>query len=295
MNRHQLLKWAPLALALGLTGLTGAAQPKPQRYWLRESAAGGDVCENQEKLAMNMELGAAIGIEQADAEMSGTHEERYREEVLEVDANGAIASLRRTYTVSRDVFKDPLGVIEKRVSSLPGKTVLVKRRGLKAVVSVAKGKISAADQKDLARALEGRVESLLPGREVSTGETWTFQSDEDRPLPEEFGSGSVTCRFENIVDYAGLRCARIHVVMQSSARIAGTPLPVAMKLSGFLHHGLILERPAAMDLDGNVSIEGAVREGGRRLFLSGDGTLQFKASTRWLKVAGKPVGGGAKR
>src|SRR5439155_26108655 len=66
-----------------------------QKYRLTESAAKGDVSENSGTFSMKMKMTVTVAGVAQDTDARMTQQEKYREEVLAVDAKGIPTAVRR--------------------------------------------------------------------------------------------------------------------------------------------------------------------------------------------------------
>jgi hypothetical protein len=281
------MKWLAVCLAAGAAATTAALGQ--QAYRLRDTYRPGDLSHVDTSMDMTMSIQATANGEQAPLLFFGRRDrEKYSEQVLAVDSRGP-SGVRRTYTVARGVDTDPNGSERKKVYSLQGKTVVLRRKGDQTAVSVTRGKISAEDQKSLQRSLKQSDMDMFPDRDVAPGEEWLVDPQVMSAAVEGMDKAEIRCRFQEIVPFAGRQCARVQVTMEMAGQPAGVPGPMTVKLSGDAYHALDLKRTIAVELSGPITMTGQKSENGLNIRFTGEGTMRLKETRRWLKVAGKPV------
>lgn len=273
------------AVCLALVVLTlGAGR---QQYLLREEIAKGDLCERNSQEIVEVQLRVKSGAEQSDLEFSNRTDEQYSTEVLTVDAAGLPTELRRRYSLDRRAWTDSDGVEKQRVSTLEGKTIVIKRTGQKTTVTPSSGKIAKEDEKGMTDELGAWV--FFPDRPVREGDEWSADAKLVGLLLGGAQKGTVQCQFQKEVDFEGQRCARIYVVMNAAGRSQGAPGVSSMRLTGHLFQALDLRRMLALQLSGTVKMSGSIKERGRQATIAGTGTIRISVSNRWKKVDGKSV------
>ncbi len=269
--------------------LPGAAQQAGRRetFRLRQEAAYGDVSEVEARSTAQMQLRVAVGGEQVDLDYDHREDSKYSMEVLDADANGLAVSVRQKYILKREHWTDPDGIEHDRVSPVEGKTVDIKRLGLDVRITSPQGKLPKAVMDDL----EGEVahEPFLPDYEVAVGDEWNLPPMMVSRFFTGYEKASIRCRFEKVVDYAGQKCARLFLTLKASVKPAGSPGTMQQTLSGHLYHAIDLQRPLAMHLNGLVTLKGTIRRGREKIAVTGDGNVQMSVTTRWIKIAEKPV------
>jgi hypothetical protein len=277
-----------LSILTCITAVTAALGG--QKYRLASSQAAGDVVTTEATLQMDMDMTASSeGIEIPGLKFSMRDREKYTETLL-YNRGANDWSVRRVYAIKRGFQVTPDGEQEHQPSGLQGMTVTITRKGNKTTVTPLKGKLSPEDRKELLEDFDSPGQSaeaeFYPREAVAVGEEWTVSPQSLEP----FKNATAKCRFEEIVQYAGLRCARVSVEMEGDIE-GGEDFPGAIKakLKGAAYHSLDHHRDVAFHLTGPFTLEGKVEEEGRVIEMRGEGTFRAKWSATWLKVGGKPV------
>ena len=284
MNRTLNLRLL-LALALITLPALGLASARQEKFRLKETAAVGDQVDIDGRMSMALNLKVILGGKAMEFPVSAQESEKYRDEVLAVDAAGTPTGLRRTYEMKRETMKEP-GEKEKRtVSGLEGKTVEIRRDGEKVTVTVQKGKITDEERQELIEEFQGKADSFYPDRELSPGEEWTVAPEVAARIFSEFDKATVKCRFQDIAEYGGRRCARIHLMIDAAGKFGDDAPPADIRMTGDLYQALDLQRPLAVTLTGTITMKSP--DGAGEGAISGTGTMQARETYRWLKVAGK--------
>jgi len=287
---HMRFTLRGLALYLILAALSESTAFGQQKYRLRDDDAVGDLSVTESSLSLRMDIQAtANGQKSPTFQLANQGQEKYAQTVLALGKNRQPSAIRRTYTVARTVETEPGKSPQRKTLSVEGKTVTIRKSGGKVVVTVAKGKISAEDRKDLLDELEASEEEFFPKRDVAPGDTWTINS---KQLAKAFGGagrGTVRGRFIEVVSYAGRRCARIQIDLEVTTKAPGVPILMKLNLSGDAYHALDIQRTLAVTLAGPVTAKGQAREQGMTILFSGNGTVQMKMTADWQKVGGKPT------
>src|SRR5262249_6913102 len=182
---------------LALAALSAAAAAPEPKYRLREVSAVGDLVEKTSRLPVSLRLKAPPGRKHSTMAAEGGEYEKYREEVLAVDDRGKPVAVRRTYLLKRSVDLGwPVGD-RGRASSLQGKTVEIRREDDQVVVTALKGKISDADRRELAGAVDDANLRLLPDRDLGPGDEWTVEPARARALFRGATGATLKCRLQD--------------------------------------------------------------------------------------------------
>jgi hypothetical protein len=269
-----------LALLAAGTGALGG-----QAYRLKDGSAAGDVYTSDDTQQMDMNITAiAEGIEVPDLKFSMREREKYTETSLY--ERGQDWSIRRTYSIKRSFETTPDLEQKNEVSSLQGMTVTITSKAGKITITPAKGKLAAKDRQELLEELNDPEEmEFYPDRPVAVGEEWTITPRKLGP----FTKAEVKARFEEVIQFAGLRCARVSVAMTGELQAADFPGTATVEVKGSVYHALDLHRDVAYTMAGPFKIEGKQEQDGRTIEMRGTGTAAMKLTRVWLKVAGKPV------
>lgn len=274
---------------LCLSGLAALAQDdEPERkYLLKETPpAVGDVSIVERGEGEKVDIYATQRGTEAqipDPTKFERHlQERYTETVLALDPEGAISQLKRVYTLARTVQTagklDPLKTV---YHGRQGKTVVLKRLADKTSVTVANGKLSAAETKELAPQLD-RAGGLnyLPDHEVGADDEWEI---EEAQVLKAFGMehGSLKARFIEVKPFRKHLCARINLDLQMQGKTAKGPID--WNLEGECYFALDLQRTLAYKLSGPVSTMGVGKVEGKVADLAGEGTGSMTLSRTWTK------------
>jgi hypothetical protein len=288
MRKQSVTRCLTLSLAAG--ALVATAALGQQKYRLRDSYAAGDLSavDSSSDLSLTVSV-KANGEDVAQFILSKRDREVYQEQTVAVDTTGPTA-IRRTYTIARGVAADPTnGQEHRRVSSLQGKTVVVRREGDVVKVAADKGKIDPQDRKSLLQTLDHTDMDLMPDHDVAPGEEWSVDPRYASSTLDDVQKADVRCRFVDITQHGGRQCAHIQVHFDLSGQEAGSPGPIEMKLAGDLYQPLDLKRSQGIELSGPVTVTGRQAKNGVTLFFQGEGTMRIKETRRWLKVKGKSV------
>lgn len=281
-----------LRFALLLAGAMwmGAASWGQQKHRLRDVSAVGDHSITESDLRMDITFQTTINGQKGPVvHMSHQRREKYAETVLATNRRGRPTAVRRTYEIARESETQQGGPSKQTVRSLQGKTVTLRRTGGKVSVVVEKGRISAADRKDLEDALSEDMEEFFPSRALAPGETWTLHSKQLARALGGAGKGTVQGRFLDVVTQEGLRCARIQLTVDVTAKGPDTPFTLKMRLKGKGYHALDIQRLLSLSLSGPVTAQGQEQAQGTTIHMTGQGTMQMTMKADWRKVGGKPV------
>jgi hypothetical protein len=287
MQQRSTGRW--LTVGLAAVTILAAGAGAQQKYRLRSVEQVGDLSRFESAMEMSIDMKLRAGDQPVPGLKFGNREvETYSEEILSVDPKGP-SGLRRVYSVSRSTETDPTGVAKEKVSSLQGKTVAIRRRGGKVVVTSTPGKLAPEDQKPLLDDLDNDEAALFPNRDVAPGDEWTVDPRMAARIFDGVETAAVRCRFEEVTEYAGHQCARLRLAIDLVGHLEGMPGLLTMKLAGDGYYALDLERPLALDLAGTFTMEGKSTENGTTVVYTGDGTFRAKETTQWLKIGGKPI------
>lgn len=287
--------WSPSVLLLCLTCLAAAAaqdEEPAKKYLLKESPpAVGEVCVVERSEGETLEIYATPRGQEGlipDPIKSERHlRERYVETVLALDKDGAVTQLQRAYRTARtQQTAGKLEPLKTVVHGRQGKTITLKRIGTKTVVSVAGGKLSAAETKELSLPLErAGVPNLLPEHEVGPEDEWDV---EEARLVRAFGMehGSLKVRFIEVKPFRGHPCARLSLDLQLDGKTPkGT---ISWNVEGESYFALDLQRTLLLKFSGPVSTTGVGRYEGQIADLAGEGIGEFSLSRDLIKK-GKPA------
>jgi len=283
--------FAPLALLVALSLLAAGAVYAQQKQRLREVIAAGDVVAVESTFHLDVQVRVAGVPAEVPPRRFQTHaRDKYTRSVLARSAKGTTA-VRYAYAIARSIKTSPSGAQQVEVSSMQGKTVVVKRVGDKVIVSVTKGKgkLTPEDHDAFVSDLNNTNVDFYPAKEVGPGDGWTAPSDSlAYPLPTA-DELTVEARFEEVVRHAGHPCARVRTTVTAEGaneEYAGT---ITASLTGNVYLALDLQRTLAVDLSGPVTLKGEVKREDALVAFTGTGRMAVKESFSWLKVAGKPV------
>lgn len=283
--------------AICLTALVLAASAGAQpaeKVRMKYVAATGDRHVSEGGMEMQFDIHVTAGEQEFPVVKSGSSEqEKYTQDVLGVDARGRATGIRRAYSVSRKSETEPGGEAKERVTSFQGKTVAVRRAGGKVTVTSSGGKLHPDDHKSMLSALDHPEQEFFPDRDLGPGDEWQVDPKVARTVFKGEAAAQIQCKFEEIVEFAGHRCARISVEMDIQGMPKDSPGPITMKLAGSLYHALDLHRMLSVDFAGPVTMVGEKTENGVVYKFKGDGSMRIRETRRWLRVDGKPVAGAA--
>jgi hypothetical protein len=280
---------------VGLAALLGAAAlaqqaPEAKKYLLKnEEYAVGDVSTVDLNSSIKMEMFVTPqGVADATPRsfnLLQDEREKYTETVLAVGKDG-ITQLRRVYSVSRTQRKiGPDAPLKTVARTYQGKTVTIKRVGEKVVVTLDKGKLAAADLKELQRRFGTDNDfKFFPDHEVGPGDEWAV---DESLLKRKFGAeqASLKAKFVDVVPFEGQPCAHITMNLQMVSKAGKDPL--TWDIQGETYYALALGRTLSSKLSGPLNTKGTANSGGTALDIEGLGTGAFSHTQKWLKVGGK--------
>lgn len=268
--------------------------PPAQKYRFPTPAAVGDTRTVDDVLEMQFEVVVTIDGQETISRFSKRSREAYTEEILGA-VRGKRTVVRRKYTAHREAETGPNGESKIKVSSLQGKTVTIRINGRKVVVTADKGKLASADVKKLqVRFGSGDSASeFLPDRELAPGEEWILAPEVVAKTFAGMGKGDVKGRFERIFDESGRSLAEFGLVLELEGSGGGSPVPISMKGNGQAFYDLTHKRELGARFSGPIVMDGEVEQDGKKVRITGSGTVDGRQTVRWLKVAGKAVKGPA--
>lgn len=274
--------------AIWLAATIVLAQPASaqQKYSLVEIDAVGDVCtlNTTYKMAMTAKRPDAKNGGSEQTHYSNTMHRTYTATILAADHKGEATIVRRKYTAYQSVQDGP-GGNEVLRHSLDGKTVVLKRQGDKAIISVEKGVISAEDRADLVDVFSHSV-SYVPKQPISVGEAWDVDAAGlRRAFGLEKGTASLQGVAAELVSFAGHPCIRIHYVGDFGGVLKDGKLNTHITLEGDGFYALDLKRLLATKLKGPITMHSTADDAGPSV----EGTITADETYDWLQVAGKPV------
>lgn len=267
-----------------------AGAQAPQKVRLKYASASGDRHVSEGGMEMQFDIHVKAGDQEVPVVKTASSElEKYTQDVLGVDGKGRPTGIRRVYSVSRKSDTEPGAEAKERVTSLQGKTVAVRRAGGKVTVTSSGGKLHPDDHKSMLSVMDHPEQEFFPDRELGPGDEWQVDPKIARTMFKGEGTAQIRCKWEETVEHAGHRCARISVEMDIQAMPMDSPGPITMKLAGNLHHALDLGRMLSIDFAGPIMMTGEKTENGVAYKFKGDGTMRIRETRRWLRVDGKPV------
>jgi len=290
--------WVPSLLLLCLAGLAAGAQDEEpvKKYLLKETAPlVGDVTVIERNEDETLEVYATPRGAEAqipEPTKSGRHlRERYTETVLALDKEGQISQLQRLYSAARmQLTAGSLDPPKNLVLGRQGKTVTLKRVNGKTLVTVANGKLSAAETKELALELDraGGL-NLFPDQEVSPDDEWDV---EEARVIRAFGMehGTLKVHFIEVKPFRGHPCARLSLDLQLEGKTAKGP--ISWNLEGTYYFAVDIQRTLYAKYSGPVSTMGVGKAEGHLADLAGEGIGEITVSRNLMKkgkLAPKPV------
>ena len=256
--------------------------PAPIRFrpvWER-----GDVVVREQVLVVDVELtGSAPGQPEQNFTFNYSMEDTAREEVVAA-TNRLPTALKRTWSLFRMSASGP-GVSIDQTLPLQGKSAMLRRTGNKIQVTSAVKLTPEQTNALKATYILPHVE-MLPNRPARPGYAWRL---DPKGLFMQGKTGSVRCRFAEVVEFEGHPCARIEVSGQVTQRLPTLPGPMRSGMTGDVHYALDLQRLMQVSLGGPVSMTGKTKVNGVTHTVRGEGTADATLTNRYLKIAGKPV------
>lgn len=279
---------ATLAVSLFLPLLAHAgAHGEAQKYRLRELSAAGDVSVNENTSGMELDFSVSVDDRQVRSATASRTREQYTENIL--GERKDVTTFRRAYSAHRSSEIGPDGKLVTQVSSLQGKTLTLRIADGKPSITAASARTLAEDRKKLLSDLSDRS-PFFPDRELGPGDEWT---PEWAKFADSFkGADKVVAkaRFADVVEWGGHRCARITLEMELHGKPNGAPFTMEMKATGTAYYALDIQRGLQFELSGPATLSGDLPIGnGQTGKVEGTGYLFMKMTTRWQKIAGKPV------
>ena len=259
-----------------------------ETYKLADKSAVGDVAQIEDEFSIDFTMkGAAEGAAPITLHLTSKESKKYLQTLLSQDAQGKTDGLRRTYTVSREVKNEGHGeqIIKAPVE---GKTVIIRRKDKKVVVTSPTGTVSPEIQKSLSGVFDNDLE-FLPDHAVAFGDEWEIDTKKIAQSPSFQPFKNVTMRVKllDITSFEGHRCARMRLDVHMEGPLS-EGLSMQFSVSGDSYLALDIERMIGIDLRGPVTFIGTALAPGVTL-QSSEGTAHIKAMSHWQKVAGKPV------
>lgn len=259
-------------------------------YRLADKSATGDVAQVEEGMSMDITMkAAAAGTPVRTFHSSMQETKKFLQSILSKNSNGKMDGLRRSYTVAREVKKDPTG--EKITTSpLQGRTVTIQRKGKEVVVTSTTGTLPQDVRRSLQDVFDDEFD-LAPDHAVAVGEEWEVDPKKIAHSSsfKDVKNAKVQVKLLDIVSFEGHRCARMRVTMHVELPI-GEAASMQINVSGDGYLALDIERLLGMDLRGPVQFVGNILGEGAEA--SGEGTAHLKLTLHWEKVAGKPITAG---
>ena len=277
-----------LLLTLSVSGAAQDTDPAPKKYRFRSAAAAGDVRTIDDRMEMQLELVMTVDGQELPLKFGTRSREAYTEEVLALKKDAAL--YRRSYTAHRQAETTPDGQSKVVVSSLQGKTVTIRVNGRKVTVTAEKGKLAAADVKELQEKFSDDDDTeFVPNRDLTPGDEWTLPADALAKAFKGLDKGEVKGRFERVFEEAGRSLAELQFTLTLEGSPGGSPLPLHLTGTGTTFYDLKLNRELGSRFGGPISTEGELEQAGKKVRMVGSGLLDTHQTVRWLKVAGKPV------
>ncbi len=270
-------------LGMGLMTLLTVSASAQQKYLLRERDAAGDIRQNLESFTMALTMHSAA--QKAPFKMTETEEQRYRTEILAVDAEGRATDVRRTYSV---YVKRQDGTAGKNVKadSLQGKSARIRRVGGQVTVTSENGTLDEASRQELMGVLDSDIE-YYSKRAVAVGEEWSPNSVSVAKAFKGAQNLSLRGRIVDIVPFGGHKCA--HVKWKLSADVPAGEFTLKMKMQGDSYEALDIHHTLSMVFTGPMLMNGATKTNGKAVPMTAEGTADMKMAADWTKASGKPV------
>ena len=280
-----------VACLVSMLLLASAGAQEPEKVRLKYASASGDRHVSEGGMEMQFDIHVTAGEQDVPViKTASSEQEKYTQDVLGVDGRGRPTGIRRAYSVSRKSDTEPGADPKVRVTSLQGKTVAVRRTGGKVTVTTSGGKLAPEDHKSMLSVLDHPEQEFFPERDLGPGDEWQVDPKIARTIFKGGDStAQIRCKWEETVEYAGHRCARISIQMDIQGMPADSPGPLTMKLAGSLYHALDLGRMISIDFAGPIEMTGEKTENGVVYKFKGDGTMRIRESRRWLRVDGKTL------
>jgi hypothetical protein len=285
------MKRSAVGFTLWALALHGSAIAQAgEKFTLKQVSAAGDVASLASDMKLSLKMKVLVNGQEAPSMTTEQSEQKaYTKTVVAVDAKAHPTVLRVHYTKYRSRQTPPGGAPVSSTSPAEGRTVTLKRSGGKTVVTIDKGKLSAKDKKDLADEMKEVEFDPYPGRPMAAGEEWDLDS---KALAKAFGvegNASVHGKIQEKVQRNGRPVALCRLTLEVEGTLPGEPAKLRMKLEGDLYYDLTLNRTLSVALTGPVNLSGEITESDQKINISGDGTATMHMSSKWIKVAGKPI------
>ena len=269
--------------------LATAALAQQQKYRLRDRAARGDVAVVDSTGEFVLDLNISIeGQDPQQMRIASYDQERYTEEVLAV-VKGVPTALRRKYAIKRTREEDSTEGPTTTTSALQGKTVVVRWRNGKAVITGVQN-LTADERKELSAAVSPDEDTGWPQQPLAIGQEWELDDDAAAArygFPP--GLGEFKCRLIDVVKYGGHRAAKIGITGQLTMPDPEGSGEMNFQVRGTAFQSLQTDRPLSLVASGPVIVKSDTIEDGKKVQVRGTGKLQFKETVRWTRIGGKPV------
>lgn len=282
------------AFAFGAPGRAADETPAPgssDKIVLKDMDVTGDQNTDDELFQMSFSLKAKLGgLEIPAGQFSSIRKVKYLADALASSDSGPWI-YRRRYTLSRELETSPDGS-KKKVASYEGKSVTFKRFGEKRIVLVDKGKLSAAERKELEGELDDSDDSPFPDHPVGPGDEWDV---DPKKAGKFFGPKDATgidapkghFKFVEYTTYDGQKCARMEATLLFHGSFA--PGNMDIELTGTCYYAVDLQHTLLVDLAGPITLKGKQKEGETEIEVNGTGKASVRIAYHYLKKAGKPV------
>lgn len=272
----------------GLALLASAVHGGPAALDLRLAYTPGDEVLTERVISTDM---TDVSTENGDIASTSrgrrTNRYVYLQTYLAVWPDGRPQTVRRTYRVATSTRASAGHAPVTVVSPLQGKTVTVTNRQGIAEVNSPAG-LEADDTESLYQALTDDFERMVLTGEHKLGDTWSPPPHVDLVIVIH-ATCTGTARLDRMVQYGGMRCARITMTNVVSG-VSQTGAEVTKEGPTVVHWSPGLRRPLSASTRGTLRIHQVTNQGATIVDTRSEGTLNVDRRLTWIRVAGKRVG-----
>jgi hypothetical protein len=267
-------------IACIITALCGAVMADGEKHTLKEQYAAGDVraVDTQSQTRMEIKLIADKTVRKLPYQYKGV--EKYVEKVLTADKDGRPVKVARYYEKSTIETEKAEGSPKSNPTAFEDNTYIIEKT--KDGVTVKRldgGEVPEARQKELATAIEGSRDKVLPDKEVEAGDTWEVPLAAIREIysiNKEI-TGSAKATFAGVEKYGDFKSTVIKVEVEISYKESSATLKY--KGSGKVYFALEEKKIIGLDFTAKIEVSGSQDKDNIEIKFGGGGTCtsRYKA------------------
>lgn len=278
--------------ALAVLWAGAAAAQEGSKVSLRANTKVGEKYTETSTFETVGKLRVKQGGQEQEFALASKKEEVVLEEVLGVQ-DGLPIRLSRRYVVQRTSETSP-GSSEPKVEDGPlaGRTFVIDGIGSKRKVTCASRDVEAAE---LRRVENSPVALILPAAPVSPGATWEVPGEVVKEIFFSAGEetpekASLKCRFVDVVDHEGKRCARLALDLALVAVEEGGKR-MSLDTQGQLLFALDEGAAVKMDLKGKLTVSARQGEGEKASTYQVEGEVTIALARAAARPEAEPTPG----